>query len=46
MYDVNAKATIGQPAPPAMLTDRSGSPWLLADQRGKTVVLIFHRHIH
>ena len=46
MVDMGAQATVGQPAPAIELTDRHGSPWRLASQRGKTVVLIFHRHIH
>jgi peroxiredoxin len=46
MVDMSAQATVGQPAPAIELTDRNGSPWRLASQRGKTIVLIFHRHIH
>ena len=37
---------IGQPAPDIELVDRGGNPWHLTDQRGRVVVLIFHRHVH
>jgi peroxiredoxin len=46
MVGVSAHKMIGQPAPTIELADRNGSPWMLANQRGKTIVLIFHRHIH
>lgn len=41
-----ARPTLGEPAPTLILADASGNPWRLEDQRGRTVVLIFHRHIH
>ncbi len=37
---------IGSAAPKIGLIDRDGGTWQLADRLGKTVVLIFHRHIH
>lgn len=37
---------IGTPAPPIALTDAHGNLWSLAEQSGKQVVVIFHRHIH
>lgn len=46
MVGMSAQATVGQPAPAIELIDRNRSPWRLANQRGKTIVLIFHRHIH
>lgn len=46
MVDMSEQARVGQPAPTIELADRNGSPWMLANQRGKTIVLIFHRHIH
>jgi cytochrome oxidase Cu insertion factor (SCO1/SenC/PrrC family) len=33
----------GQPAPDFTLTDQSGQPFHLADQRGHRVLLIFYR---
>ena len=36
----------GSIAPDLVLQDAQGDLWRLADQRGKHVVLIFHRHIH
>jgi cytochrome oxidase Cu insertion factor (SCO1/SenC/PrrC family) len=33
----------GQPAPDFVLTDQSGQPFHLADQRGHRVLLIFYR---
>ena len=37
---------VGEPAPLVEFTDSKGQAWRLADQRGRSVVLIFHRHIH
>jgi len=44
--DPMSTARVGIAAPPVELVDRDGNGWRLADHRGKTVVLIFHRHIH
>ena len=41
-----ARPTVGSPAPLIELTDNAGETWRLADHLGRTVVLIFHRHIH
>jgi len=38
--------TVGDLAPEITLVARDGTPWRLAEQRGHTVVAIFHRHIH
>ena len=27
------------------LVDETGQPWRLADQRGRPVLLVFHRHL-
>ena len=40
------RPVLGQPAPDISLIDGSGKTWQLAGQRGRIVVLIFHRHIH
>lgn len=40
------RPTIGSQAPTVRLPDGVGNEWDLKDQRGHTVVLIFHRHIH
>lgn len=40
------RPVIGEPAPDIELVDETGMPWRLADQRGRPVVLVFHRHIH
>jgi peroxiredoxin len=40
------RPTVGRPAPPVELLDADGSPWRLRDRRGRSVILIFHRHIH
>ncbi len=37
---------VGTPAPPIELADAHGNRWSLAEQRGKQVMVIFHRHIH
>lgn len=37
-----AKTTVGAAAPDFTLTDGSGATWRLADQLGKTVVLLFY----
>jgi len=46
MTDRRPRPPIGQPAPALTLTGSDGSPWRLSDLAGRTVVLIFHRHIH
>ncbi|HEV3452439.1 MAG TPA: hypothetical protein VG869_14730 [Acidimicrobiia bacterium] len=35
----------GDVSPSVDLPDDAGRHWRLADQRGRTVVLIFHRHL-
>jgi peroxiredoxin len=40
------RPTVGEPAPDITLVDTSGRPWRLESRRGRTVVLIFHRHIN
>jgi len=35
----------GDPAPSVDLPDQDGRRWRLADQAGRPVVLIFHRHL-
>ena len=40
------RPTIGDPAPEVVLTTTEGARWRLADRRGRTVLLIFHRHLH
>lgn len=40
------RPTIGRPAPDIELVDEAGAAWRLHDQRGQSVVLVFHRHIH
>lgn len=37
---------LGELAPTITLEGESVRTWRLEDQRGQTVVLIFHRHIH
>ena len=37
---------LGRPAPDFELSDSSGDVWSLRKQRGRPVLLIFHRHIH
>ncbi|MCP3934160.1 MAG: hypothetical protein GY708_02175 [Actinomycetia bacterium] len=41
-----ARPALGERAPAVDLTDIDGRTWTLADQRGRTQILIFHRHIH
>jgi peroxiredoxin len=41
-----ARPIVGEPAPDITLVTADGDPWRLADRRGRTVVLVFHRHIH
>ena len=36
---------VGAPVPDVTLTDDAGGPWRLADQRGRPVVLVLHRHL-
>ena len=38
--------TVGDPAPPLVLSDRDGAAWSLRDHAGSDVVLIFHRHFY
>jgi len=40
------RPTVGGPAPDITLVDTSGQPRRLESRRGRTTVLIFHRHIH
>lgn len=40
------RPVIGAPAPPVELETAHGDRWRLDDQRGRPVVMIFHRHIH
>jgi peroxiredoxin len=35
----------GDPAPDVDLPDEQGDRWRLSEQRGRPVVLIFHRHL-
>jgi len=44
--DVAERPTVGSSAPLIELIDNAGKTWRLADHLGRTVVLIFHRHIH
>ncbi|MGB5759912.1 MAG: hypothetical protein WBM50_23565 [Acidimicrobiales bacterium] len=46
MSGSGSRPLIGRPAPDISLIDDSGRPWRLRDRRGRSVVLIFHRHIH
>ena len=41
-----ARPSIGAPAPDITVVDTSNQPWRLEDRRGRTTVLIFHRHIN
>jgi peroxiredoxin len=36
----------GEPVDDIVRLDHTGRPWRLADQRGRPVLLIFHRHLH
>jgi len=36
---------VGDPAPDIDLIDADGGTWRLSAQRGRPVVLIFHRHL-
>lgn len=36
---------VGDVVPDVALVDPEGKPWLLSDHRGRTVVLILHRHL-
>jgi len=38
--------SVGAPAPAIELVDAEGHLWRLEDHRGKSVVVIFHRHIN
>lgn len=38
-------AQVGDVAPPFDAVDHAGRNWRLRDQAGRTVVLIFHRHL-
>lgn len=40
------KPPVGRKAPDISLRDTEGHLWELAAHRGRTVVVIFHRHIH
>lgn len=40
------RPVVGSAAPALPLVTADGQQWRLEDQRGQTVVLIFHRHIH
>ncbi len=44
--DSVSRPTVGDLAPSITATHPDGRPWSLADHRGRTIVLIFHRHIH
>jgi peroxiredoxin len=35
----------GDVAPPIVLLDHDGQQWRLADRRGRSVILVFHRHL-
>ena len=36
---------IGDRIDDVTLIDQEGRPWSLADQRGRTLLLVFHRHL-
>lgn len=36
---------VGDAAPEIALPDQAGDVWRLSDQRGRAVVVIFHRHL-
>jgi len=36
---------IGDPLPSLELVDHTGRPWRTADQRGRPLVLVLHRHL-
>ena len=36
---------VGDVAPEVVLPDDRGDTWRLSDQRGRPVVLVFHRHL-
>ncbi|MEL6892117.1 MAG: hypothetical protein AAFP84_11010 [Actinomycetota bacterium] len=40
------RPTVGAAAPDVDLPTDTGGRWRLADHRGRTVIAIFHRHIH
>ena len=46
MWSMLPRPAIGEPAPALDLIDGDGRPWRLADHLGRTLVAIFHRHIH
>ena len=46
MPTMTERPELGAPAPDLRLLDATGAVWHLADRRGSTVVVIFHRHIH
>ncbi len=46
MTPILNRPTVGAPAPDITLVDTSGGPWRLESRLGRTVVLIFHRHIN
>ncbi|MEM7093810.1 MAG: hypothetical protein AAF567_12470 [Actinomycetota bacterium] len=41
-----ARPPIGSHAPAIELSTHAGRSWSLAEHRGRTVLIIFHRHIH
>jgi peroxiredoxin len=42
---LNGPPAIGDPAPAVDLVAHDGRRWRLADQAGRPLVLIFHRHL-
>ena len=44
--DQPIRPQLGHPAPDFELADSAGGVWSLREQRGRPVILIFHRHIH
>jgi peroxiredoxin len=38
-------AQLGDVAPPIALPDHDGVAWRLEDRRGRSVIVIFHRHL-
>ena len=46
MADAATRPPIGAPAPAVDLPTFDGGRWRLSEHAGRTVVLIFNRHIH
>ncbi|MDH3752660.1 MAG: peroxiredoxin family protein [Acidimicrobiia bacterium] len=42
----HGRPAVGMPAPEIVLPDLHGRTWELGDHLGRTVVVVFHRHIH